>query len=214
MSSCRVPLLVVGILSGLVTLGLAGASCSSDTYSFPTSVQGSSVLAALSNSDRIQLCADTNNYTDKQVARHQVQDLDCRYGGLVAASAPTVGEGDVQSSCTQAFDACIVLQVIPSLPGTVCAPPTATCSATVTEYGACLADYFQWAVHRLAALPVCSTLTRAKLDALASAPVPQMPASCGTFAAKCPDSSLIAGLSALFGGMSSASEPGDGGEID
>jgi hypothetical protein len=132
----------------------------------------------------------------------------------VAASAPTVGDDEVQSSCTQALDACIVLQVIPTLPATVCAPPTATCSATVTEYGACLSDYFQWAVHRLAALPACSTLTRAELDALASAAVPQLPASCETFAAKCPDSSLIAGLAALFGGMISASEPGDAGTSD
>ena len=90
--------------------------------------------------------------------------------------------------------------VVPTLSPAACNAGGTTCSWTVTEYAACIADYFAWATSFLGSLPGCNALTRARLTTVEATWNRPLPASCQSFDLRCPDGGLLPSLDSIFGG--------------
>ena len=87
-----------------------------------------------------------------------------------------------------AFDAC---KATPEEPATgECEKPDASCTATVTELEACLADTTAGLEDLSEQVPSCAELTLDSVGMMPTTMEPAEPASCVTLDMKCPDSPM------------------------
>lgn len=184
------------VAAALLTL-VAGSACGGeddgdggggDDFSLPDSA----VLGTLTDAQSETLCKETKAYLSKTGLDQDQKELTCRLAGLFATFPADGGlpmsDAALQAACKTGYDPCIA-----SAPEEVsCTKPTATCTATVGEYKACLSEAESASGEGLALLPACSELTLAKwamLIAGGTNQIPPLPA-CTTFEDKCPDLDL------------------------
>jgi hypothetical protein len=156
------------VLFGFGGCGDSSKGGGSGGRAIATSVSGSKTFSSLTPAEVTQVCQDI---------APGVFDASCRHTGEVSAEMavtadPTLTDAQLAAACTDSRDQCET-QLMPMDCANVTVPPD--CSATVAEYVACLVDLF-------AQVPACAGLTRAAIDATATAP---RPASCVTFMDKC-----------------------------
>ncbi len=100
----------------------------------------------------------------------------CRSVGLLAASDGT-SDAEVQQLCAGAYTRCAVNP--PKMADDCLA--NATCTATVTDYKACVAEYPTYLDQFIAGLPVCAELTMANLKAAQAFEPAPTPACAGVW---------------------------------
>ena len=171
----------------------AGASATGGSDSdFNSSVDGSQELGSLSDGDKTKLCNELAAYSNGSAFVGAETKFSCGVIGLLGTLAATdMTDAGLQAACKAAYDECAAT-VPAGLDATQCTPPGPTCTATVDEYSACLNDTV--ALLNSIDIPACNTLTAANLQdsyaAAAGGQNPTQPASCKTYQAKCPDSSM------------------------
>jgi hypothetical protein len=171
----------LGLASGCGDVEPEGAS-TAPGWSIPDDA----VLGTLTDAQKETLCKETQkNLTDSGLAADG-KELACRVDG-VAAAFPQLAAGDaaLQAACKPAYEACAAM---PSMNNT-CQAPTPTCTATMSEFRACLMEAGSVSEKGKMLLPSCDELTQLKLAALIAggqALIPPTPA-CHTFEMKCPD---------------------------
>jgi hypothetical protein len=188
------------VLGGLAACG--GGSRGGST-TFTTSVPGSTPLNQVSGTQLTTLCNDVYKYVtavDENVFANQtLKQGKCTalgYDAAFAANATT--DAELQSACSMEYNQCLQYTLSPGPPTCFKTPP-ASCTATVSQYEACLNDVVVAAEAILGSLPSCSSLTISTLSADASQAgysagatsgpaswaVTSGPASCATFSAAC-----------------------------
>jgi hypothetical protein len=196
------------VLGSLVACG--GRSSSGGTTTFTTSVPGSTPLNQVSGVLLTTLCNDVYQYVtavDVDVfASQTLKQGKCTTLGYLAAETASANAGagatdaDLQSACSMEYNQCLQLTLSPS-PRMCVMAPSASCTATVSQYAACVNDVFVAAEAILPTLPSCSALTVSTLSADASQAgigaaassgpaswaATSGPASCAIFSAACAD---------------------------
>lgn len=147
-----------------------------------TDLPGDKPIGDLTDDEFEGLCKDIA----KQVDDLHIEDTTCRIGGIVAAllSAPK-NDADAQAACKASYDSCVAE---PDDSTESCDKPGATCTATIDEFNACLADLKDILGDIKDSVPSCDTLKLTDLTSLAILGAATMnPASCETYEQKCPD---------------------------
>jgi hypothetical protein len=164
------------------SVGGASASAGRGGGTSPNELPGTSVLGQLSNSDLAELCAETNAAPAISMAASGA----CLNVAL-SSTAATFPYSDVEAKfvCHTIYDACVAQ----GQPQGACPTFTATCSATVAEYRACVNDFSSAYAHGFSALPSCDAVTVAVLErtVLDFPADPPEPASCSSLDEKCPE---------------------------
>jgi hypothetical protein len=200
----RGSLRIAGMLGMLATLGALALGCHSSSTAnlggFSSSIPGDTRFDQFTPQQIQTLCNEVSSFGQSSGQGADDQKLACIFDGFLAAEFSQAPQTDasVQAACTAAYNQCL------ATPGTTTMScPTmamlAGCSATVSEYTACLNDATKLEVQTIESLPTCADLTAADLTtsgALQTTPTPQ---SCQTFDAKCPALAL-AGGGAVDGG--------------
>ena len=185
-------LLAVLVVVSAIGCGGGGGS------SFSTSVQGSKPLGTLSTTEAATLCKDTSSYLMAQTSALNSKENQCRATGLAFAALSSMGSSQTDAMIQQACQAGYALcESAPADDGgidtttttvdcTNAMAPPATCTATVSQYSACLSE--QIAVAQGLFTP-CNQLTAAKLATLTSDGGTSASAgpACAAFDAACPD---------------------------
>jgi len=166
---------------GAGPVGSAGSSAGGAPAS---SVPGDKLLSSLSDQEFAALCKQISDYFSSPGVTAQVQEVTCRTAGLILAElGGAQTDSELKAACKAIYDPCIASPLMSS-PGT-CSKVDATCTATVAEFQACLADDEQAFPKLKDALPVCADLT---LAGLANVPdLSAMSAACTTYKDKCPN---------------------------
>jgi len=128
---------------------------------------GDATLASLTPERMAAVCAEQSaSFTAAGVA-DKYAEVTCRTVGLISVTDSATTDADVQKACRDAYTRCAVK---PPVPDDRCAD-NASCTATVSDYQACVAAYPAYLDEFSAGIPVCAELTRANLKAaLAFAP--------------------------------------------
>jgi len=155
---------------------------------FQTSVPANVEVGQLTPAQVDTLCKDFDTYVSGLVTK----DQNCRIAGVTAAALSaafddTASDAALKATCQQTVADC---QKAPEDKTTSCdPPPTAACHATVAEFTSCLNDFGAATKAELAAIPDCSSLTRAALQATDSGSGGSELTSpaCETVMNKCPE---------------------------
>jgi hypothetical protein len=170
-------------------LGCGGGS-SSGGGTFMTSVPGSAPINTLTPTQVQTLCTDLSNYQKTAVPA----SILCRPAGIIAGDLAAQG-GASDSQATQACnDAVTQCEKDPSATSgtsgamsgtmtTMCNPPP-TCTATVSEFGACITDIDATFKQFLAQFPTCAQVNSG--TNLTPPADPAEPDSCKVVDMKCP----------------------------
>jgi hypothetical protein len=167
------------------TGGTSGTGGTGATGGLP----GNRKLMTLTEAEATQVCNDLGAYQVHNISQRGL----CKFAGitsanLVATIDPTLTDADLQTACNLGVDQC---NAYPSDPTTSCPlgePSTCTPTPTVDDLTKCNVDDVAAVNATMAALPACSQITRAWLNANAStAGMVQTPASCTALHAECPD---------------------------
>jgi hypothetical protein len=166
-----------------------------------TTVGGSETLASLTPAESTQLCKDTSSYFGQNISKATL----CKEAGLgyaVSSSAPS--DTQLQKNCTTQEATC--LQGGPAVAN--CTDITASCTATVAQYSACITDRVADFNQKVSALAACATVTKADLTAVWDFMSANLPASCTLVTDQCPTLDIP---SPLPGTSSSGGSGGGGG---
>jgi hypothetical protein len=181
---------VVGmsLVISLVVSPIAG--CGGSSSGGVTSVPGTKTLKDLTPAELATLCSDSANYFRTHVTST------CKLAGFTVAALaagfnPTITDAQLQALCNQGVASCNSGGGADAGSSSqTCDPPPATCTATVSEYSACLTDDAAAINSAFGSIPSCSSLTRASLTASSAdagtGPTATTPASCTTLETKCP----------------------------
>jgi len=184
-------------VAGVFSLALASACSSSSSgggSSFNAGLPASESLGSLSDSDAQKLCDAVRSFSS---SNSSVSSQVCVFAGLVAAGVQaslnaSASDADLRKACSDAESAC---QKQPArhvdAGAATCSKPDASCTATVGELQTCINDENAAFQNAASSLPTCGSLTRAQLlseaGPVSTAPQASTPASCQTFAQKCPN---------------------------
>jgi hypothetical protein len=155
--------------------GTAGASGAGSV----TNLSGSRALSDLTKEEATQLCNDTNAYFGKAIPKATW----CKWKGLafaVSSSAPT--DTMLQANCAGQETAC--LQGTPETPS--CSDIPSTCTATVTQYSACVTAQAESYTKVVGGLASCAKVTRPDLQGVWDFMSGDLPANCLTLTNICP----------------------------
>jgi hypothetical protein len=178
--------LAVGAL--LVAIGVGcHSSSTANLGAFSSSIPGDTQFDQLSAAQAQTFCNEVASFETSSGQTMDDLEITCLFGGLLAAElSPTPQtNASVQAACTTAYDQCLGQATTtfdcPSMAA------LSACTATVSEYAACLNDATKVDVQAIQSLPTCADLTVADLTTSSgpSQAVP-LPQSCETFDAKCP----------------------------
>ena len=177
-----------------VVFALAGAACGGESDerdagdgNFATGIPGSKRLGDLSDSELARLCDEIVEFADAPAVSEPMHEYACRLGGMVnAIFAGATTDAEARTLCAEAYGECVAASGSST---TTCNRPSASCTATVAEYEACMADIPGYLEASLAVTPTCETLTLASLEE-APEGAPDYPASCAVVDEKCPDEGL------------------------
>ena len=166
-----------GSLSG-ESSGKAGTSGSTSLETV-TDLNGTQTIGSLSSSDAAKLCNDTYVYFGKTLSQ---ADL-CKWAGLAyAVSSSASSDSILQRNCKSQESVC--LQAGPA--AAKCDPIPASCSVTVAQYSACIADQADAFNKAIKDLPGCSTATLPDLEGVWNYMTGDLPDSCAPLSNKCP----------------------------
>jgi hypothetical protein len=177
---------------GVIVAGyaLACAACGDSGSAGPSAVSSglppTKVVGTLTTTETTQLCKTVEDaFKDPAVT-----DGLCRFTAIFAAVAatlalPSATDAQLQMACTMGYTECKKPQ---NQTTNQCKAPPASCTATVGEVEKCLADMKSSLANLGAAVPACSTLTKATLGSSPpdTAGLTQEPDSCETINQKCP----------------------------
>jgi hypothetical protein len=188
--------ITVCVVWGAVALvvGCGGSNSSDGGSSFSSSVPGSATIGSLSDSDKQKLCNDLAAYVSSSTFKSGEVKASCSFAGVVGAALATdQTDAGVQAACKKSYDDCAAQITSAPVDASMCMPPGATCTATVSELTACLnADV---AAFNSIDVPSCASLTVASLNNMTTDPgstsQPMQPAACATFQMKCPGSGMM-----------------------
>lgn len=144
-----------------------------------TTLGGGKPIGTLTPTEATQLCADTFAYFGQAISKPTL----CKWTGLtyaVSSSAPS--DTRLQENCKGQENACLAAG--PASPS--CRALPAACTATVSQYAACIVDNtaaLNAGVERLAA---CSTVKMSDLEAVWAFVTEDPPASCTALSELCP----------------------------
>ena len=158
--------------------GYAGGGGAASGGGSVTTLSGSKSLGSLSAADATQLCNDTYAYYQRSIS----QAVLCKESGLaygVSSSAPT--DAQLQQNCKSLEGACLTAPPAVASCGSI---PT-SCSMTVAQYAACIADQAAAFNAGVAALPGCATVTQNDLQGVWNLVTGDPPASCASLANTC-----------------------------
>jgi hypothetical protein len=161
-----------------VAAGAGGASGGGGV----TSLSDATVVSTLTMAQAEQLCNDTYAYFGSAIP----QATACKWQGLAyAASSSAPTEEKLRQNCTDHEGSCNTAGGPMYNPS--CSSIPATCTATVGEYSACIAEEVTAFGQAVSGLSTCDALTRdnaiAVSDVQSAAPAP----SCASLTDKCPD---------------------------
>jgi len=147
--------MIVGISWGL---GVVSAGCDDGGAGseIPSSVPRDKRLSDLTPAERTQFCADVVAWAMSGPLLTEACNVDAWTATYLESTvATTATDASLQSLCAAAYSACVANGVT-----NMCdTAKLATCTATVSEYDACLSD----TVGALGVLPPCSAVTRGAL---------------------------------------------------
>ena len=178
------------LMVGAVLVAVGAGCHSSPTANlggFSSSIPGGTQFDQLSSAQVQTLCSEVDSFETTSGQDMDALELTCLFGGLIAAelSAAPQTNASVQAACTTAYNQCIA-----NATSTFSCPSMAAfsgCTATISEYAACLDDTTKSEVQAIQSLPTCADLTVADLTTssgtLSATPPPP---SCQTLNAKCP----------------------------
>jgi hypothetical protein len=179
-----------------IVIGALVAACGSSTGSssdgmFTTSVTATAKLSDLTNAQQNQLCSDLHTFNASTVYKNAIEG-GCRLAGIIIASISNPqSDAAAQKACMDAYNSCKADPLATNLLSATnfaCYSSSTGCKATVGEFAACLNDVYAALSTDLAALPVCSMITRGGLTGDAGFPVSlAQSASCTTFVTNCPE---------------------------
>jgi hypothetical protein len=166
------------------------AGCGSSGSSGVTSVPGTKTLKDLTPAELATLCSDSASYFRTHVTGT------CKLAGFFTAALAaefdtTMTDAQLQALCNQSVASCNSgAGADAGASSQTCEAPPATCTATVSEYSACVTDDATAINSAFGSIPACSSLTRASLNAstadAGSGSTSTPPASCTTLETKCP----------------------------
>jgi hypothetical protein len=180
-----------------------GSGCHSSSTAnlggFSSSLPGGTELDQLSSAQVQTFCSEADSFYTSSGLMMDDLKLTCLLGGIISAglSPGPQTNASVQAACTAAYDQCVAnftwTSNCPSMAALV------GCTATISEYTACLNDATKIEVQAIQSLPTCADLTLADLTTSSGtlSPTPQAP-SCQELNAKCP--ALASGGGNIDGG--------------
>jgi hypothetical protein len=187
--TCALGLCIAAVLGG----------CSSDNggSGFSTGLPKSESLGGLNGSDAQKVCDAFQNFSGSVIPKSS----ECKLVGISAATyaafTGTATDADLQKACSDAVTKC---EQNPPQTSHVdagamqCTPPSSNCKATVGDLEACMNDVKTAASQAYANVPDCSSLkasefktTDGGLPSSTFIPHYTPPASCQSFAQKCPE---------------------------
>jgi hypothetical protein len=154
---------------------------------FSSSLPGDAQFNQLMPQQIQTFCDEVASFEASSGQEMDEQEFVCLFAGLIAAElspAPQTN-ASVQAACMTGYNQCVATPQTTTLN---CPSMTALagCSATVSDYAACINDATKIDVQAIQSLPTCADLTVADLTtssgAVQTAPLPQ---SCQTFDAHC-----------------------------
>jgi hypothetical protein len=172
---------LAGVLSFAATMGVVGcgsdegdnggdaeqpvaaSSCTkSSGGTMVTNFCGSAALNTLTAAETTQLCTETGDFVTAAISR----PTGCKFRAIVfAASNSSPTNEQMQAACAATEASCNDDSSIPGPGGeTSCSQIPPTCTATIEQYSACMADQAVVFEQQANALTSCSTLTFANLS--------------------------------------------------
>lgn len=144
---------------------------------------GEPTLESLTPDELEELCADARASFDAAGGTETLGELACRTAGVFAALLfePST-DAELQQLCRETYDECVAEPV--ELDDD-CEESVTTCSATVAELEACVAEYPTYFEQLEMGMPPCSELTLANFEAALSFEPEPTPA-CSVLWDKCP----------------------------
>jgi hypothetical protein len=206
--------LTVGTLLLAIAVGCHGSS-TANLGGFSSSIPGGTQFDQLSSAQVQTFCSEVDSFETTSGQAMDDLEITCLFGGLIAAelSAAPQTNASVQAACTTAYNQCIA-----GATSTFSCPSMtalSSCTATISEYAACLNDATKIEVQAIQSLPTCADLTVADLTTssgtLSATPPPP---SCQTLNAKCPALAMGAAGSADGGAGPDGSSTTDGAGTD
>lgn len=178
--------LMVGAVLAAVGAGCHGSSA--NLGGFTSSIPGGTQFDQLSSAQVQTFCNEVDSFDTTSGQDMDAVEITCLFGGLLAAELSTAPQtnASVQAACATAFNQCVA-----NATSTFSCPSMAAlsgCTATISEYSACLNDTTKLEIQEIQSLPTCADLTVADLtmsSGTVTATSPP-PASCQTVSAKCP----------------------------
>jgi hypothetical protein len=186
-----------GALCVLAAIALAssGVACggrdaAESDSSFATAVRSDAVLGSLSAGDRSRLCEDVEAHLS--ALRSSLRETACKASGLLEAEVAAgengaASDAELQAACSAAYEACVTGDGGRSPLACDFSGVTASdCTATVTDFAACV-DGFDVQLRALyAGLTSCGAVTRRTLSSALSFDCGIIPPSCAALASGCP----------------------------
>jgi hypothetical protein len=169
-----------------MALGIAAltASCGGDGGSsagaIPTSVPGNKRISDLTPAERGQYCADVAAWAMSGPFLTDGCNADAWLGTYLQSTVDSaVTDADLRTICSGLYAECVANGV-----SSTCDTSTpSTCTATVSEYDACVVE----SIEILGTLPACSAVTRASLaPTINSLNTHPLSSTCMRVRAECP----------------------------
>jgi len=162
----------LGIVSGGCDDGGAGSE-------IPSSVPSDKRISDLTPTERTQFCSDVETWAMSGPFLAE----DCNVSAwtlayLESTTVPTATDDTLRSLCTGTYSECVAGGVT----STCDATQLATCTATISEFDACLSD----GVGIFGTVPACSAVTRSALASTIARLQQSSSAACASFQTKCP----------------------------
>jgi hypothetical protein len=186
-----------------LTLVLAAGACNEDEpKAFSPGVDRNKPLGMVTPAEAQAICSATQAWSRDAVAQEKQRLLACRVTAIAAALGVGLGGGggggggglgnvdqaQLQATCKVAHDTCLAAPE-PGNEPLMCDSFPASCTATVGEYEACLAEVPAFVDRTLPSLPTCETLNLIAILGLANL-ANTLPEPCKTFQMKCQGASI------------------------
>lgn len=213
-SLCKTKTRRSGVLASAI-LGVIAAGCHGSSTAnlggFSSSIPGATQFDQLSATQLQTFCDEVDSFYTSSGQDMDGLEITCLFGGFIAAELSPAPQTDasVRAACTAAYDQCLA-----NATTTFSCPSMAalsSCTATISEYSACLNDTTKVEVQAIQSLPTCADLTVADLTTssgtVMAAP---SPSSCQALSDKCPTLGMGSGAGA-DGGVGSTTDAAGGG---
>jgi len=150
-----------------------------------TSISGDRTLGSLTKAESDQLCDDTKAYFMAAISKAN----SCKFSALSNAASTSAPDDTVlRSNCTSMETSCNASATMGPGASTSCFMPPATCTATVTQYSACISDGAALLNQSASTLPGCSAVRLADITPIFGAvEALYQAAGCMVLTAACPD---------------------------